>query len=65
MASSGSATLGCAVLPPPAPPSVIAAIRYRMIWRSTGPPGTKCVMTKTASVIPMKVGITSRSRRMK
>ena len=36
-----------------------------MICRSTGPPGTKCVMTKTASVIPMNVGITSSSRRMK
>ena len=48
-----------------APPSVIAAIRYRMICRSTGPPGTKCVITNTASVIPMNVGITRRSRRMK
>ena len=37
-------------LRPDPPPSPATAIWYRMIWRSTGPPGTKCMMTKTASV---------------
>src|SRR4051794_12955755 len=49
--------------PPPSPPD--AAILKRMIWRSTGPPGTKCMMTNTASVIPRNVGITNRKRLKK
>ena len=36
-----------------------------MISRSTGPPGTNCMITNTASVIPMKVGMISSNRRMK
>src|SRR5436190_20552035 len=40
-------------------------IRSRMIWRSTGPPGTKCIITKTAIVMPRNVGMISRKRRRK
>jgi hypothetical protein len=36
-----------------------------MIWRSIGPPGTKCMIRNTASVMPMNVGMISRKRRMK
>jgi hypothetical protein len=36
-----------------------------MIWRSIGPPGTKCMTTKAAMVIPMNVGITSSNRLAK
>ena len=35
------------------------------ITRSTGPPGTKRVTAKTSRVMPMNVGMTNRSRRMK
>jgi len=40
-------------------------MRYAMIWRSIGPPGTKCITTNAAIVMPTNVGMISSSRRTK
>src|SRR4051812_9103191 len=39
-------------------------MRSRMICRSTGPPGTKCMIRNTAIVIPRNVGMIN-SRRLR
>ena len=44
----------------PASPAI--AILYAMIWRSIGPPGTKCITTNTTIVMPMNVGMISSNR---
>jgi hypothetical protein len=53
--------------PPPVPltraVAVMVAPRIRASMRSTGPPGAACTMTKFASMIPNRVGMTSSSRR--
>ena len=46
---------------PRSPPESIASFNIRSI----GPPGTTRVTAKTSNVIPRKVGMISRKRRMK
>ena len=52
--------------PPPAasPPIIMPACSFSSSC-SSGPPGTSCMMVNTSTVIPRKVGMMSRKRRMK
>ena len=44
---------------------VVFAVFTMTIWRSMGPPGTKCITTKATMVMPMNVGMMSSARRRK